>query len=138
MGKIAFELSNDLNELDGLCQRLGQFCKAAGLEDKDRFHINLALDEIFTNIISHGLKDQRKHRIRITIQHCRNEVELTIEDDGIPFNPLELPVPDPHRPLNDRAVGGLGISIIRAVMDQIRYQRRDGKNILVLKKKLDT
>lgn len=138
MGKIAFELSNDLSELDALCQHLAQFCKAAGITEKEQFQINLALDELFTNIISHGFKDDKEHRVVITADHADGEVVLTIEDDGVPFNPLDLPTPDLKCPLKEREVGGLGITLIKAFMDQIHYHRIADKNVTTMRKKINS
>ncbi len=138
MGKIAFKLTNDLSELDALCQHLGQFCKAAGITEREQFQINLALDELFTNIISHGFKDEDEHRVFITVDHRDGEVVLIVEDDGVPFNPLDLSDPDLKCALKEREVGGLGITLIKAFMDDIHYQRKADKNILTMKKRLDS
>ncbi len=138
MGKIDFELTNDLEELEVLCKHVSRFCKSAGIVEKDQFQINLALDELFTNIISHGFQDGQPHRIRITVDHQGGEVVITIEDDGISFNPLDLPAPDLKCDLKERGVGGLGITLIKAFMDQVRYRRQKDKNILVLKKKVNS
>jgi len=94
------------------------------------------LDELFTNIISHGFEDKDEHQVIVT---CRNEggiLKITIEDDGIPFNPTAAPHPNLKCAFRDREIGGLGIHLIRSYMDQIEYSRRGGKNILVLTKML--
>jgi serine/threonine-protein kinase RsbW len=59
-----------------------------------------------------------------------------VEDDGQPFNPLEAPEVDTTKPLEERTIGGLGIHIVRKLMDGLEYQRHEGKNLLVLKKHL--
>jgi serine/threonine-protein kinase RsbW len=64
-----------------------------------------------------------------------NEIRVEVEDDATPFNPLEVPAPDLDRPLDERLVGGLGIHLVRQVMDGLDYQRLDGKNLVVMKKK---
>lgn len=134
MTSISFELDNRLAALDVLCEKLEVFCRQAGLSKKQKFEINLALDELFTNIISHGFKDGRDHRIRISARHEPERVTIVIQDDGVPFNPLEAPAPELKCPFDDRKVGGLGIHLIRSYMDEMDYERRGGQNVLTLRK----
>ncbi|MEI9479990.1 MAG: ATP-binding protein, partial [Deltaproteobacteria bacterium] len=61
-------------------------------------------------------------------------VSLTVQDDGRPFDPLYAQAPDIHSPLAERPVGGLGIYIVRKMMDEVRYEHRGGRNILTLVK----
>jgi anti-sigma regulatory factor (Ser/Thr protein kinase) len=134
MAQIQFELKNRLADLDVLCERLADFCEASGIAKKQKFEINLALDELFTNIINHGFQDEKEHKIRVTCTKNDNTVEITIQDDGVPFNPLEAPQPDLNCTFNDREIGGLGIHLIKAYIDRIDYQRDDEENILTLTK----
>jgi serine/threonine-protein kinase RsbW len=113
-----------------------QFCQTAGIPEKEQFQINLALDELFTNIISHGFPDDREHRVAFTVELRDGEVRLTIEDDGVPFNPLDLPAPDLKCALKEREVGGLGLTIIKAFMDRIAYRRKGGRNVTTMTKRL--
>ena len=132
----SFELKSDLSELDSLCQNLETFGNRFGLSKKLIFEINLALDELFTNIISYGFKDDNEHTIKVTITPRNEEICLCIEDDGRPFNPVEFETPDLSCSIEECKIGGLGIHIIRKLMDDICYERCDHKNILKLKKGL--
>jgi len=134
MGTLSFELKNRLSELDKLCDHLRQFCQDCGVSKRQTFEINLALDELFTNIISHGFEDNEEHDVNVTCQKKDGVLKITIEDDGIPFNPIAAPHPNLKCAFKDREVGGLGIHLIRSYMDHIEYSRRGGKNILVLTK----
>jgi anti-sigma regulatory factor (Ser/Thr protein kinase) len=136
--EYSFELKSNLAELDNLCQNLEDFGKKAGLSKKMIFEINLALDELFTNIISYGFKDEKEHRIKVTLSPQNEELCLCIEDDGIPFNPVDFETTDVACSVENCKIGGLGIHIIRKLMDEICYQRCGAKNILTLKKKLTT
>ncbi len=78
----SFELKSSLSELDQLCQNLETFGKKFGFSKKLIFEINLALDELFTNIISYGFKDDKEHVIKVTLTPRKNELCLCIEDDG--------------------------------------------------------
>ncbi len=134
MVKINFELKNRLADLDVLCEHLASFCEDCGITKKQKFEINLALDELFTNIINHGFDDDEEHKIGVTCAHNEKIVEITIKDDGIPFNPLEAPQPDLECTFNDREIGGLGIHLIKAYIDQIDYRRDSDMNVLKLTK----
>ena len=132
----SFELKNDLSELENLCQNCEEIGRSINVSDKSIFEMNLALDELFTNIISYGFKDHREHIIKISITVEGDQLEMRIEDDGIPFNPLESKTPDFQCGIEDCKIGGLGIHLIKKLMDDLQYQRVAGKNILVLKRKL--
>ena len=134
--EYSFELKSNLSELDTLCQNLEEFGKKIGLSKKLIFEINLALDELFTNIISYGFNDEEEHVIKVTLSPDNEELCLCIEDDGIPFNPSDFETSDVACSVENCKVGGLGIHIIRKLMDEICYQRTDDKNILTLKKSL--
>jgi serine/threonine-protein kinase RsbW len=135
-GKISFHLKNKASELNALCDHLEGYCQAIGLSKKYLFEINLALDELFTNIISYGFEDKGEHAVRIDISCHGDALHIRIEDDGRPFNPTTAHPPDVKCLLEDRDIGGLGIFLIKKVMDQIVYRREKGKNVLILTKKV--
>ncbi len=97
--------------------------------------LEIVLDEILSNIVRHGLRDGREHEIRIALAVEADTVIVTVEDDGPAFNPLTFPPPDLDAPLDTRAVGGLGIHLVRRLMDTVRYERVEGRNRLVLRKR---
>ena len=134
--KYSFELKSDLSELDKLCQNLEEFGQKFGLSKKLIFEINLALDELFTNIISYGFQDDREHIVRVTLTPENDQLCLCIEDDGKPFNPIEFEGPDVACSVEECKIGGLGIHIMKRLMDEICYERCDDKNVLNLKKKI--
>ena len=136
--EYSFKLKSNLSELDNLCQNLETFGKKIGLSKKLIFEINLALDELFTNIISYGFKDEDEHIIKVTLSPQNEELFLSIEDDGVPFNPIEFETEDVACSVENCKIGGLGIHIIRKLMDDICYRRCDDKNILTMKKKITT
>ena len=131
---FSYTFKNDLSELDHLCRKVDRFGQKLGLPKKCLFEIHLALEEHFTNVVSHGYNDANEHRIKISLAHENNMVEIQIEDDGIPFNPLETSPPDVKCRLEDRKIGGLGIHITKHCVDEIGYQRKGDRNVLTLKK----
>ncbi len=134
----SFELKSNLSELDKLCRKMEQIGRKMGLSKKFIFEVNLALDELFTNIISYGFDNTSDHLIKITITPQNKEVCLCIEDDGIPFNPVDFKSPDLACSVDQCKIGGLGIHIIKKLMDEICYERCGDKNVVTLKKKLGT
>ena len=134
--KVSFKLKSNLSELDALCQKLEKFGQSMGLSKKCIFEANLALDELFTNIISYGFDDKNEHTISITIALQNDELVVNIEDDGIPFNPTNAETPDLECTIEECRIGGLGIHLAKNLMDEVCYQRCKDKNILTLKKKI--
>lgn len=132
--KVSFKLKSNLSELDSLCQNLEKFGQSLGLSKKCIFEANLALDELFTNIISYGFDDKNEHMIKITISLQNDELVFQIEDDGIPFNPTKVETPDLECTIEECKIGGLGIHLAKNLMDEVCYQRCNRKNILTLKK----
>ena len=134
--KVSFKLKSKLSELDTLCQNLEKFGQSIGLSSKCMFEANLALDELFTNIISYGFNDNKEHTIEIEISLQNNKLIFHIEDDGIPFNPIEVDEPDLECTIEECKIGGLGIHLAKNLMDEVCYQRCKEKNILTLKKNI--
>ena len=135
-GPYTFELKSNLSELDILCEKLESICQSLNLSQKCKFEINLALDELFTNIISYGFDDDEEHLIEITIDLEPDRVVLRVEDDGVPFNPVEASAPEVTCSLENCRVGGLGIHLIRNLMDEICYRRCGNRNVLIMKKNI--
>ena len=135
--QVSFKLKSKLSELDTLCRHLERFGESIGLSSKCIFEANLALDELFTNIISYGFKDNKEHTIEIKISLKNNKLVFNIEDDGIPFNPTEVDTPDMECTIEECKIGGLGIYLAKNLMDEVCYQRCKEKNILTLKKNIN-
>ncbi|MFC1516405.1 ATP-binding protein [Thermodesulfobacteriota bacterium] len=130
----SFKLKNNLSELKALFKNMEMFCIQLGLSNRCKCEMDLVLEELFTNIISYGYTDENEHWIEITISVKDDMIVMRIEDDGIPFNPVEFEDPDIDSPLEDRGIGGLGVHLTKHFTEDIVYERRGNKNILILKK----
>ncbi len=108
-----------------------------GLPPKCLFEINLGIDELFTNIISYGFEDKLEHQIKFSLAKFEKTLVVKVEDDGIPFNPLNVKGHEISQDLNSINIGGLGIHLIKKMMDDIVYQRFEGKNKIILKKRVE-
>jgi serine/threonine-protein kinase RsbW len=98
--------------------------------------MQVALDEVLTNIVDYGYTDDAEHEIRIRLRCLDNVLEATVEDDGIPFNPLKSAAPDTRAPLRERRIGGVGLHFVKNLMSEVVYDRVGDRNRLVLRKKL--
>lgn len=129
-------LLNRESEIARLQDQLEALARQQGLPAKVWHEIQLALEEHLTNIVHYAYTDEREHQIRVQLRLEAGDVWIQVEDDGRPFNPLDFPAPDLSVPLEQRPIGGLGIHMIRRSMDRIEYCRGDGKNVLVMTKRI--
>ena len=133
-----FELKSKLSELKALWGHLETCGHMMKLPQKCLFEINLGLDELFTNIISYGFEDESEHQIKFTLAKEKETLVVQVEDDGKPFNLLDAECPEIPYDLDSMNIGGLGIHLIKNMMDDIYYQRTEGMNRLICKKIVDT
>jgi sigma-B regulation protein RsbU (phosphoserine phosphatase) len=129
---VSVLLRNDLSEVRRLNQVVTEFAAQHHLAPELVFRVNLVLEEIVTNVISYGYDDSQEHEISVRLSWQDPRIELEIKDDGRPFNPLEASQPEMERPLVERPVGGLGIHLVRTMMDHLDYRREGDKNCLLL------
>lgn len=131
---FSFVLKSDLTELDQLHSMVENFGNVHALEKRTIFETNLVLEEIFTNIISYGHEDNKSHLVQFFLQCNQESMTIRIEDDGVPFNLLEAKTVDLNADIEKRSVGGLGIHLVRKLMDEVTYQRVGAKNVVTLRK----
>ncbi len=127
-------LKNQISELKYLYQALVQFGQKHDISLKILDEMNLALEEIITNIISYAFSTEAEHTIILRLSKEDHQLIAEVEDDGKPFNPLDAPDPDIGLPVEDRPIGGLGILLTKNMVDHIDYSQRNGKNLLRLRK----
>ncbi len=136
MKDLSLELKNCQTETDKLCRCVEDLGASLGLAQKTIFAITLAIEELFTNIISYGFKDDHEHVIGITLNQEDRVLVIRIEDDGVPFNPEKARGPDTDCPLEKSKIGGLGIHLAKKMMDEFEYVRQQDRNIITMKKYL--
>jgi anti-sigma regulatory factor (Ser/Thr protein kinase) len=128
--RASFELvaKSSLDDLSKISDFILDSTRGSELDQRETFHLMMAVDEACTNIIKYGGSDE----IDVKCDVEDDLVVVQITDDGVAFNPLEAPKPDLNAPLEEREVGGLGIYIIRALMNDVKYEREGGKNVLTM------
>ena len=108
-----------------------------GCSMKAQMQIDVAVDEIFSNIARYAYPDgEGSATVRLGDDEASGLFSITFEDQGIPFDPLRQEEPDVSLSAAERSIGGLGIFLVRKTMDEVTYAFRDGSNILCLKKRL--
>lgn len=128
-------LRNDTAELPTANAALTSFCEQHRVSEDAVFDLTIALEEILTNIIRHGYEDKGPHEIDVVIRKQGDLLTLQIADDGRPFDPSKAAPPNLDLPADQRAVGGLGIHLVRSLTDALEYRREDGRNVVTVKKK---
>jgi anti-sigma regulatory factor (Ser/Thr protein kinase) len=131
---MAIELRPDLAELTMLTECLEHFGEEHGLAPAIVSTMNLALEEAVSNVIGYGFDEGDTPVIKIRLAHEPGCLTASLEDNGRAFDPLQAPLPDTTTPLEQRQIGGLGITLIRKLMDEVRYSREGSRNVLVLRK----
>lgn len=109
---------------------LETFCRAHGLGDDDMFNVRLVLDEAVINIIVHGYEDTADHFIHVSVRVDDRLVSIHIDDDGVPYNPLDAPPPRFDLPIEERRIGGLGVHIMKTLARDVKYRRDGDRNHL--------
>lgn len=123
-----------LENLESMLEFINKGATDLGFDNKKINQIRLASEEALVNIINYAYPG-KEGDIEITCASKEGkELELKIVDWGIPFNPLTMPEPDITIPLEKRETGGLGVYMIRKIMDEVDYERRQDRNILTLVK----
>ena len=128
----------DRGEFPVLQQWLVSIAAELDMQERIRKQLMICCDEIFTNIASYAYLDGNGS-VEITTEFVAETQSLRIifSDSGTAFNPLEISEPDTSSALSERKIGGLGMFMVKKMMDSVEYCRQDGKNILTLTKCLE-
>jgi sigma-B regulation protein RsbU (phosphoserine phosphatase) len=127
-------LKNDIREMSRIADTIAQVADSVSCPPVVTHDATLAMEEIFSNIVFYGFGDEMDHNITFHIVAEDDALVLTLQDEGIPFNPLNVQVGPRDRPLEERDKGGMGIILAKKLMDRMEYRREQGKNILQMVK----
>lgn len=128
-----FVLNNTIAELPALAESIEDLGERADLSPKMVYALNLVLDEWLTNLISYAYPADSSREIHVLIEIDGEQVTLEIRDDGTAFNPLTQAPPAPTiGSLDERPIGGLGLYLLKTLMDHIEYDSAAGWNRLRL------
>ena len=125
-----------------MIERFGEFAQTHGLDDTLRRQVLLVLDDLLNNIATYAyegleLAEGESQQIELRVELAPARLVITIIDSGVPFNPFGMNAPDVQASLEERDIGGLGIHLVRTVMDEVDYSRRAGRNVVTVTKRLE-
>lgn len=134
MSKVTFAANFD--NLDEIREFVGEQARQVGFSDKEIYAIQLAADEASTNIIEYAYDGVEDGKIEINCNAFDGGLEIVMRDQGKPFDPSSVPEPNVKGDLSERKIGGLGIYLMRKLMDEVTYETSDeGGNVLTMVKK---
>jgi serine/threonine-protein kinase RsbW len=112
----------------------------SGLSKAVTWPVEVSLDEVLANVVGHGLGRRADARVEVEVSLDRSAdppaCEVVVSDDGPAFDPLSVAEPDLAASVEERPIGGLGIALVRRLMDEVGYERRGGTNRLRLRRRL--
>ncbi len=130
-------LANEITSIERLAEFLESIGEAHHWTPELVFDLNLCAEEAVVNVIVHGYEDNKPHEIEVTVEFDPTAVSITIEDDGIAYNPLDTKGADIYAPAEERTPGGLGVHIVRALMHDLTYTRAGNRNRFTMTKRID-
>jgi anti-sigma regulatory factor (Ser/Thr protein kinase) len=133
---IVFKINSDFDELPAAAAAATQFLESHSASASVIFAANLAIEEIVTNTIKYGYDDAHTHEIIVRLEMTPNTLTIEICDDGKEFNPFNQPEPDISLRSEGPRIGGLGVHFVRRMLDTFAYDRRNGRNVVKLGKRL--
>lgn len=135
-GTVDITLQSQREEIERLVEQVNEFAARYDIGEDDTNALHLVLDELVINIVRHGYGDTGDGTIHVRLARAGDTLTMTVEDTAAAFDPTQVPEPDLDQPIESRPVGGLGVHIVRSLVDTIAYTRKDGRNVLTLTKAL--
>lgn len=133
---LEMTLSGGIEEIASVLDRLEGFCKDENVSAEKASRLGVVLDELITNTIMYGLKDQPDPKITVIVQRHKDFLEATISDNGVAFNPLEMELERASGDIEDLKVGGLGILMVKSFVDKLNYLHEHGLNKISIEIKI--
>lgn len=135
--KLSLRMEARLEELQRIDAAIGEFAREQDWPPDLEFQIKLVFEELGINVVKYGHDDGAGHEIEIEIVSDPDGISFEIADDGRPFDPLnDAPEPDTESALEERAIGGLGVHLVRTMMDEVRYRHEAGRNRTTVVKRI--
>ena len=128
-------LPNDVVEIPRLHRFVQTVSEHAQLDHALAMNLNLALEEVVSNVILYAYPEGTEGQVDVRAVVWKDRIDFTVTDCGVPFDPTALPDPDLQADVKERPVGGLGIYLVKRIMDDVSYVRENGRNILSMTKK---
>jgi anti-sigma regulatory factor (Ser/Thr protein kinase) len=125
-------ITRGLEDLPRVMTAVDEFCKSISASEQDAHSLHLAIEEAVSNVLQHGYGGMPRP-VNLSLETLPpGRVRAVVTDRAPPFDPLSRPDVDTELPLDERPIGGLGVHLVKKLMDATRYERRDGQNILTM------
>jgi sigma-B regulation protein RsbU (phosphoserine phosphatase) len=128
-------LPNDVQEVPKLAAFVDEVCEWMEFDPMLTMQLNLAIEEAVVNVMDYAYPPGTKGEVDIEVKADADKLMFTISDNGVAFDPTAKAEVDTTLSAEERQIGGLGIHLVRHIMDNVEYERKDGRNILRLSKK---
>ncbi len=128
-------LPNDVQEVPKLAAFVDEVCELMEFDPMLTMQLNLAIEEAVVNVMDYAYPPGTKGEVDIEVKADADKLMFTISDSGVPFDPTAKAEVDTTLSAEERQIGGLGIHLVRHIMDHVEYERKDGHNFLRLSKK---
>jgi len=133
---LDLRIASELDAIERVTSRFDAFAAAHHVPDATRRTFDIAFDDLLNNIVSYAYDGEPDHVIDIRVALDPTGLEASLADDGPAFDPFAMDSPDTDLDLDDRMIGGLGVHLVRSMMDEVRYERRDERNVVTIRKHL--
>ena len=130
-----FRLRNRPHDLPAVLNGVQEFCQARGLAKENTLDVRLVAEEVLTNFVKYAHEDNAERWVELRLVASAESLRLEFRDEGTPFNPLDAPEPDLGIAAEERTIGGLGVHLVKSLVDDASYSREGTMNVLVLVKR---
>ena len=130
-------IKNDISEISKLATFIGELSEELDFTPELNFNLNLVLEEAISNVILYAYGKEEQKEISLVAYLSDNNLVFVLTDSGMEFDPTKVPDADVTLSAEEREIGGLGIYLIRQIMNTVEYQRIDGKNVLTMRKEMN-
>ena len=134
--KKEIKIKNQVGELEKVNQFVEEICEELGLDMELQMNLNLVLEEMVSNVIFYAYPKGTPEEIELAAESDGKELTFVLSDNGIEFDPTAKEDADPDVNPMERDIGGMGIYIVKNIMNKVTYQRLEGKNLLTMQKNI--
>ena len=134
--KKEIQIKNQVDELARVNQFVEEIGEELGLDMELQMNLNLVMEEMVSNVIFYAYPQEKEATIELLAESDGKELTFVLSDRGKEFDPTLKEDADPNVNPMDRDIGGMGIFIVKNIMNEVTYQRLEGKNLLTMKKEI--
>ena len=131
---MLLHVHNSLLEVERATAALREFWQERNLPEDLEVPVVMCLEEVLSNVLRHGCDPDETYDIRVRVELLDAGIEVEVSDDARPFDPLSVPPPNLNVSLEERKAGGMGVFLVRNLMDEVRYEHKLGRNHLRFRK----